>query len=240
MLERARKQPDSLFGRGFYGATEATRLVNFRREDSQFRKVGSQTLRRWTEGYRAGTKSFPPLWSPDFQSIDGQLELSFRDVIELRFVRAFRDAGVSLQTIRSCIDRARNEIDDERPFSTLKFRTDGRTIFQHITSDVQEGEMTDLRTRQNVFRTMIEPSLKDLEFAGDELKRWRPLGSSSRVAIDPRIAFGKPIILGLGLTTEALSLAAKVEQSEKDVARLYEVPIAAVRDAVFLHQRLAA
>jgi uncharacterized protein (DUF433 family) len=172
--------------------------------------------------------------------MEGQLELSFRDVIELRFIKAFRDAGVSLQTIRSCIDRARNEIDDARPFSTLKFRTDGRTIFQLITSEVREGEMTDLRTRQNVFRTMIEPSLKDLEFDGDELKRWRPLGAASKVAVDPQIAFGKPILLGLGVTTEALALAAQVEASERDVARLYEVPLAAVRDAVFLHRRLNA
>jgi hypothetical protein len=57
------------------------------------------------------------------------LEVSFRDLIELRFVKAFRDAGLSLQTIRECFGRAIEAVRDERPFSTLRFRTDGKTIF---------------------------------------------------------------------------------------------------------------
>jgi uncharacterized protein (DUF433 family)/DNA-binding transcriptional MerR regulator len=240
MLDRAWKQREALFGRGFYGATESVRLINFHRREVGSQKVGPQTIRRWIEGYAAGGKSFPPLWRADYQNRDHQLELSFRDVIELRFVKAFRDAGVSLQTIRACVERAKNQIDDARPFSTLKFRTDGRTIFQLITSDVNEGEMTDLRTRQNVFRTMIEPSLKDLEFDGDELKRWRPLGQSSKVAVDPAKAFGRPIVLGHGVTTEALASAVPVEGSQQAVARLYEVPLSVVRDAVTMQERLAA
>jgi uncharacterized protein (DUF433 family) len=87
---------------------------------------------------------------------------------------------------------------------------------------------------------MIEPSLKDLEFDGDELKRWRPLGSGSLIAVDPAKAFGRPIVLGYGITTDALSRAVVVEGSNASVARLYEVPISVVRDAVDLEERLAA
>jgi len=240
MLDKAWNQRELLFGRGFYGASESVRLINFHRRESSSRKVGPQTIRRWIEGYVTRGKSSPPLWMADYQNRDRLLELSFRDVIELRFVKAFRDAGVSLQTIRTCIERAKNEIDDARPFSTLNFRTDGRTIFHLITSDVNEGEMTDLRNRQNVFRTMIEPSLKDLEFDGDELKRWRPLGQGSKVAVDPAKAFGRPIVLGHGVTTEALASAVPVEGSQQAVARLFEVPLSVVRDALVMQERLAA
>jgi uncharacterized protein (DUF433 family) len=240
MLDVNRNRLTSELSRGFYGGSEAVRLVNFRRDKQDPRKLGRSTIRRWVEGYKSGGTAFSPLWRSDYVNADGTLELSFRDVIELRFVKAFRDAGVSLQTIRSCFVQAKEIVEDDRPFSTLKFQTDGKTIFQSITKSVTEGEMTDLRTRQNVFRNMIEPSLKDLEFDGGELKRWRPLGSRSAVAVDPTIAFGRPIVLGYSITTEALATALPIEGSLANVARLYDVPISAVRNAVFFHERLAA
>jgi len=54
--------------------------------------------------------------------------------------RAFRDAGLSLQTIRECFGRAVDVVHDARPFSTRRFRTDGKTIFFEITDGVREGE----------------------------------------------------------------------------------------------------
>jgi hypothetical protein len=105
-----------------------------------------------------------PLWRSDYSNDDNLIELSFRDLIELRFVKAFRDAGLALPTIRESYQRAAEEVHDERPFSTQKFRTDGKTIFLEITEGIQEAKLIDLRGRQNVFRTIVEPSLKDLEF----------------------------------------------------------------------------
>ncbi len=240
MLETVRNQQRDLLGLGFYGAMEGVRLINFQRQPKDYRKVGPGTVRRWLEGYKSGGKTHEPLWTADFKNPRGELELSFRDLIELRFIKAFRDAGVSLQAIRTCLERARQEVGQQRPFSTLKFRTDGKTIFSLITADIREGSMTDLRSRQNVFRTMIEPSLKDLEFDADELKRWRPLGMKSSIAVDPAKAFGRPVALGYGVTTDALRRAAIVEGSEASVARLYEVPVSVVRDAVDFEEQLAA
>ncbi|MGL4636322.1 MAG: hypothetical protein ACRCWF_10095 [Beijerinckiaceae bacterium] len=240
MLVLAKKNPVSALGRGVYGAAEAVRLINFQKNDTARRKIGIPTIRRWIGVNNGASQKNSPLWQPDYKNQGPELEVSFRDLIELRFIKAFRDAGVSLQTIRACIDGAVELVGSERPFSTAKFRTDGKTIFEQATSKVHEGSMTDLRTRQNVFRTMIEPSLKDLEFEGDELVRWRPLGKGSNLVVDPAKAFGRPVILGFGVTAETLANAVPVEGSKEAVARLYEVPISAVRDAITLQQRLAA
>src|SRR4051812_22983939 len=133
----ARSEAEVL-GRGVYAASEALRLLNFRpgvgvAED----KVSRQTISRWLRGYdfqvRGETHHSEPLWTPDYANDDDLIELSFRDLIELRFVKAFRDAGVGLQTIRQCFDRAAELVKDERPFSTREFRTDGKTIFLEIT-----------------------------------------------------------------------------------------------------------
>ncbi len=169
------------------------------------------------------------------------LEVSFRDLIELRFVKTFRDLGLSLQTIRDCFDRAVEVVQDQRPFSTQRFRTDGKTIFHEITDGVHEGKLVDLRRRQNVFHRIVEPSLHDLEFEADALARWFPLGRArGSVVIDPARAFGRPIVNSGGVPVETIVHAVKVEGTPERVSTLYEIPVAAVRDAVEFQQKLAA
>lgn len=244
MLQQIPKE-QSVFGRGVYGIGEGVRLLNFHRHDAAAdKRVTPRTISRWLRGhdYRVGdeVRHAEPLWNPDYTSEDGLLELSFRDLIELRFVKAFRDQGLGLTAIRECFQRAVEEVQDQRPFSTKRFRTDGNTIFLDVTHAVSEGELIDLKHRQRVFRTIIEPSLRDLEFDADAVARWYPLGASRRsVVIDPRRAFGRPLVEG-GVPTEVLAIAVQVEGSVDSVARLYEVAPSAVRDAMEFERKLAA
>jgi uncharacterized protein (DUF433 family) len=227
-------------GRGAYGAAEALRLINFRRSPATApRKITRPTVVLWL----GGQEHSQSLWTPDFRPIDNDdaFDISFRDLIELRFVKAFRDAGLSLHTIRECFGRAVDVVHDARPFSTRRFRTDGKTIFFEITDGVREGELVDLKHRQNVFHRIVEPSLHDLEFDADILARWYPLGMSHKsVVIDPGRSFGRPIVSDGGVPTETVFRAIEAEGSAERVARLYELPLTAVRDAVNFEKRLAA
>jgi uncharacterized protein (DUF433 family) len=234
-------------GRGVYSGTEALLLINFRRQsDASHKSIARQTVVRWLRGYdyddRSGVRRHSePLWHPDYANDDHVVEVSFRDVIELRFVKAFRDAGLSLPTIRECFNRAVEEVRDERPFSTQRFRTDGKTIFLEITNTVREGELIDLRHRQSVFHRLVAPSLHDLEFDADIVAKWYPLGMARKsIVIDPTRAFGRPIISNGGVPTQVISDAVRVEGSPDKVSKLYDVPLAAVREALAFEQRLAA
>jgi uncharacterized protein (DUF433 family) len=214
------------------------------KKDGATRTVYRQTIARWLQGYdyQVGgeRRRSDPLWRPDYANDDDQIELSFRDLIELRFVKSFRDLGLSLPTIRACFRRAVEKVQDERPFSTQKFRTDGKAIFLDITQNVGDGELIDLRHRQRVFRTVVEPSLRDLEFEADAVARWYPLGVLRRsIVIDPARVFGRPLAAEAGVPTEVLVNAVNVEGSVETVARLYEVA-PAVRDAVAFERKLAA
>jgi uncharacterized protein (DUF433 family)/DNA-binding transcriptional MerR regulator len=229
--------------RGAYSATEGLRLLNFSRGSAAVRHVSRNTVARWLRGYDFGTDGqghSEPLWRPDYLNDDNLIEFSFRDLIELRFVKAFRDIGLALPTIRECYLRAAEEVHDERPFSTQKFRTDGKTIFLEIMEGIQEAKLVDLRHRQNVFRTIVEPSLKDLEFDASTVARWFPLGITRKsVVIDPARAFGRPIAAS-GVPTEVLSRAVTTEGSVAKVVHLYSVSTAEVKDAVAFEKRLAA
>jgi uncharacterized protein (DUF433 family)/DNA-binding transcriptional MerR regulator len=246
MLNRKAPEIDAL-GRGVYSAAEALRLINFSRAKGiPGRSISGKTISRWLNGYdyevKGVSRHSAPLWRSDYGNGEGAvLEISFRDLIELRFVKTFRDLGLSLPTIRECFTKAVEEVNDERPFSTQKFRTDGKTIFLDITQGVREGELIDLRRRQTVFRSFVVPSLQDLEFDADEVARWFPLGKGrTSIVIDPTRSFGRPVIRDVGVPTEALASALKIEGSVENVARLYEVPSLAVRDAVEFEQKLAA
>jgi uncharacterized protein (DUF433 family) len=234
-----------ILGRGVYGASEALRLLNFvRKPAADSRSVSRQTVARWMRGYEHGADSerhSAPLWQPDYANHDDLIEFSFRDLIELRFVKAFRDLGLTLPTIRACFKRAVEEVQDVRPFSTQRFRTDGKSIFLDITSQLPAGEMVDLRDRQRVFKSIVEPSLKDLEFDASVVARWFPMGISRRtVVLDPSRAFGRPIIQSVGVPTQVIADAVAIEGSVEKVSRLYEMSPVEVRDAQDFEQRLAA
>ena len=237
---------DNVLGRGVYGAADALRLINFRRRlEAPTRSISGRTIARWLRGYdysRGGeVRHSDPLWRQDYANDDDTIELSFRDLIELRFVKAFRDVGLSLPTIRECFTRAVEAVKDRRPFSTQRFRTDGKTIFLEITHDIREGELLDLKRRQGAFHRVVAPSLHDLEFDANIVTRWFPLGISRKtVVVDPARAFGRPIVAEGSVPTEVLSEAVEIEGSPERAAKVYEVSLAAVRDAVAFQRQLAA
>ncbi|PTB21715.1 DUF433 domain-containing protein [Trinickia symbiotica] len=224
-----------LTGVGLYTFHEAARLT----------KTPLRDLRRWLCGYSYRDKKseasveVPPLWETEFDDdVDG---ISFHDLLEVRFVRAFRQHGVSLQTIRVASQRARELFATDYPFTSRKFRTDGRTIFASAMKEAGETELLDLVQRQYAFRKIIEPSLYGgIEFDGNQLAaRWYPSPRSKAVVLDPQIAFGKPIVTDGAVRTSILYDAFAVEGDKDFVAKLYEVPVAAVDAAIAFEEGLA-
>lgn len=234
MLNRTVDQQERIqLGIGYYTAGEAARLL----------KMPVLNINRWLRGYnykyRGATHHSEPLWTSELPSYDNKIELSFRDLIELRFVESFLRAGLGLKTIRHCLDSARESVNDMRPFSTQKFRTDGRTIFLDTIRESGESEMLDLKRRQYVIKQVIERSFKDLDIEENAVARWRPFKGKESIVIDPKRAFGQPIVAEFGVPTQVLAEAVGVEGSVARVAKIFEVSLAVVRDAVnfeeFLH-----
>ncbi|MER9031120.1 hypothetical protein [Mesorhizobium sp. M0674] len=178
-----------------------------------------------------------PLWSSQWPIIDNHLEIGFRDLIELRFVKAFTGAGVGLLAVRK-IEYARECVNDERPFSTRRFQTDGRTIFLEGIERSGETKLLDLKRRQYVFRQVIERTFKDLNIEDDAVARWRPFNGKQSIVIDPHRSFGQPIASKYGVPTVALAQAVEAEGFVEKVARLFDVSATAVRDAMKFEESL--
>lgn len=221
-------------GIGFYTAGDAARLLG----------VPVRSIRRWLGGYNytqdGEKRHMEPLWKPQLPRDDDRIELGFRDLIELRFVNAFLDVGLGLKTIRHCLDYARQCVDDDRPFSTRRFRTDGRTIFLESANVAGYENLLDLKNRQYAIKAVIERTFKDLDIDNDSVSRWRPYKGKSSIVIDPEFVFGQPTTAKYNVPTIALAQAVKAEGSEKAVAKLFEVPLSVVKDAVAFEASLAA
>jgi hypothetical protein len=136
-----------------------------------------------------------------------------------------------LNVIRRCLENARQILGEERPFATRKFLTDGHTIFLDAAAQevADAGGVVDLKANQLAFKAVVEPTFKDLDFDGDLVVRWRPHRGRQTIVVDPKRAFGAPILSDYGIPTAALA------------ARLFETTIPLVREAVaFESSQMAA
>jgi hypothetical protein len=229
-------------GIGYYTAPEAARLI----------KTTPRNISRWLGGYSykkadGAVVRSAPLWRPQLPQIGDGIELGFHDLVELRFVVAFLRHSVGLNVIRRCLEKARKIVGEERPLSTNRFRTDGKSIFlesllepERMEDQSDSSSVTDLKTGQMVFKQVVEPTFRDLDLADGSVVQWRPYKGKPSIVIDPARSFGKPLAAEYGAPTAALATAAKAEKSVVRAARIFDVSVSVMNDAIAFEQSLMA
>lgn len=221
-----------LIGVGVYTPSEAALYTG----------IPSQDIRRWLFGYKAEGVEHSGLWLPELGVGDEKL-LGFRDLLEIRFVDAFRKHGVSLQAIRAASRQAREIFHQHYPFTCRRFQTDGRSIFATVFDETGDEAILDLVKRQYAFRQVIAPSLYEgIEYTGEgEAQRWYPVRRSKAIVLDPNRNFGKPVLSSTGIDTSTIYQAYLAEgQDAKRVSVIFEIPTAAVDAAVTFEHGIAA
>jgi len=235
MVDGSEAADSNLIGIGLYTVPEAARLTG----------IAQGRLRRWLRGYTyaagEGQAVSQPVWRRQLPEIDGTLGLGFLDLMEARFVDAFRKAAVPWRVIRLGAERARELCRTDHPFSSQRFRTDGRTIFAEIVDQAREPALLDLVKNQFAFARIIGPSLyAGIEFSNRDMPvRWWPLGRNTPVVVDPARSFGQPIVSTAGIPTAVLADAVAAEGSVAKAARLFRMSPQAVNAALRFEQRLA-
>ncbi len=215
-------------GKGIYSIPDAARLTG----------IHPTSIRRWVSGYHYTYHNkfsvSPPIISSTYKKLDSQVALAFLDLIEIRFINAFKKHGISLIHIRKAYKNAKELLSSEHPFATRKFKTDGKVIIAEIASKTEDIILIELAKNQVLMKKILQPYLfYGLEFNEDDLVfRWWPIGKKQGIVIDPKISFGQPIVYKDGIPTATLSNAFKLEKSFKSVADWYEVSLSTVKQAV--------
>jgi uncharacterized protein (DUF433 family) len=127
--------------------------------------------------------------------------LSYLELIEVAFVATFRALGVSLQKIRKARAYAAQTLNSEFPFAEYKWKTEGI----HMLLDLWEAE-EDFDTKQLIlgdvhgqvaWQSMVGDRFAQFEYEEELALIWYVRGRQCPVIIDPRIAFGAPMIRGI-------------------------------------------
>lgn len=215
----------AILGEGVYRPREAARLIG----------ASAQDVLRWTRGSGATE----PLWSAHYRFIDDATEVSFVDLMELRVVQDLRRRGVSLQAIRYAIKLAQDRFGIERPLSSIEFKSDGSEILMDAIE--HDGDLVSLSRKtpgQKVWSKIVSQSVSGLEFEDSRPVRWRP-DIAKHVVVDPKRAFGAPVVDEAGVSTEVLFREWAQRRDFRYLSRLYEMDEALVRDAVQYEDRLS-
>jgi uncharacterized protein (DUF433 family)/DNA-binding transcriptional MerR regulator len=221
---------------GLYPPAEVSHLLG----------IPISTVHRWIEGYsyplaRHFRAKKPPVFVPALPRLEGRLTLTFLDLVQLRVVRAFREAGVPLQRIRVAGETAGDLFGTSHPLAHLRFKTEGRSVWSDMANTREREVMNLSAAGQRAFPEVVAESLKEIGYAPEPglADRWYAAGPGGGVVVDPEIAFGAPVLVGANVPTATVW---SQSQSEPDVHRLaswFRLDLRQVQDAIRFEERLS-
>jgi hypothetical protein len=100
--------------------------------------------------------------------------------------------------------------------------------------------MLRVNTGQWEAASLVRHAFKGVEYEKDRPDEWWPMTKARLVLLDPKRAFGTPIVSIGAVPTYILAASARAERSVIVASRLFEVPVRAVRHAVEFETRFLA
>jgi uncharacterized protein (DUF433 family) len=230
------RHPSSIYDEASYRASEAAHLL----------KLNGSTVRAWCfgQGYRyLGTsKRFHAVIQP--ADIDKPL-LSFSNLCELHVLGSItRGHRVPLQRVRRALEYVRKETGSRRPLLDESFRTNGLDLFLECAGqlvNVSGGGQTALRGEfeRALDRIQRGASGMPVRLFPYSRKTVDTKELPAVIAIDPTIAFGRPIVAGARVRTDVISDRFGAGDSPAEMARDYGVSEENILEAL-RYERLAA
>jgi len=208
---------------------------------SRYLKLPSATLRSWVVGrpYPKGggvghsrALIHPPKKQP--------LLLTFWNLIEAHVLRSLRtEHGVSIKAVRQALSYAEKSERIDRLLLHKDLRTNAGKLFLE-----KYGQLIELSASgQLAMRKLFEAHLKRVEW--DEWQfpvRLYPFvpGEEERrpIAIDPQIAFGRPVVLRAGVSTAVIADRVDAGESPADLADDYNLSLSEIEEAI-VYERAA-
>ena len=212
-------------------------------EAARYLRLPVATLRSWTLGRQyptvKGQARFRPLIRPAGLTPP---QLSFWNLIEAHVLKALRtDHGVSIDEVRQALEFAERRLEIDHLLLRPELRLRAGQLFLD-----RYGELINLSASgQLAMKQMLENHLRRVTWDDSRLPiRLRPfltsegLGTETPIAIDPSIAFGRPVILSRRVSTAAIVSRIDAGESPEDLAADYDLTRDDIDQAV-LYERAA-
>lgn len=205
-------------------------------EAARYVRLPSATLRSWIAG-RAyprgkGTATFQPLIHPAQRR---PMLISFWNLIEAHVLRSLRtEHGVAIKELRKAIKYAEHTLRIERLLLHKDLWTHAGKVFLSRYSELIELSASG----QLAMRKLFEEHLRRVEWDQWQfpVRLYPFMPSEGRreksIAIDPNIAFGRPVILRKGISTGAITNRIDAGESLAELAEDYGLSQAEIEQAV--------
>ena len=211
-------------------------------EAARYLLVPGSTIRYWTVG-ETGVTPLTTVYSRR------PLLLSFKNLVELYVLESLRKIhDIGLPRIRKSVEDLRIEKPSKYPLADYQLATRGRTIYLEGDGD----ELINLTASgQHAFKTILNPFLKRVErdqegiarklfpFTSRQHQR-NPDHAPRVVVIDPRIAFGMPVLINSRISTAFLMSRRNGGTSISKLARDYGRSENEIEEAISLEEAKAA
>lgn len=232
---------EDLYNAPAYPVTDAARYL----------RIPTPTLQAWLKGRTYPTKRGRQLLRPLIQRPNPELpQLSFNNLVEAHVLRIIRETHqIKLDKVRQALDYMGEQFDTAHPLVIKRFQTDGVDLFiEQITEDSKKTLVNVSRGGQFALREVLKHLLTRVE--------WNPDGIASRffpitdwvidpqrdkiIVIDPSIRFGRPVIAGKGVPTDAIVDLYNAGDTINDIADEFDCTPEQVKQAIRFDSLLLA
>lgn len=211
-------------------------------EAARYLKVASATLRSWVIGRHYQTEQGRALSKPLIRpACNPPPMLSFWNLIEAHVLRSLRtDHGVKMDALRRAIHFAQQSLEIDRLLLSPKLRTNAGTLLLE-----RYGELIELSASGQVaMRRMFNEHLARVEWDSWQfpVKLYpvtaETLSAPRPIAIDAKVAFGRPVVTKRGITTGTIADRIDAGETVDDLAADYDLTVDEIEEAV-LYERAA-
>lgn len=164
---------------------------------------------------------------------------------EAYVLSAFRRAGVPMQRIRPAVEVLSSGIGVDHALASRRLYTDGAEVLYDYASSEHDEELrglTVVRTGQRQFAEVVRNYLKRIIYGDDgwATQVHLPAYQQAEVIVDPRRAFGMPLVVHGGARVEDLVDRFVAGDTLADIAEDFGVPEPEVEDVVRVATRAKA
>jgi uncharacterized protein (DUF433 family) len=203
------------------------------REAAELVGVAPSTLRSWVRGRtfprRNGHGRSPAVIRPPAA---GGAFLSFTNVVEAHVLSGLRRRyGLQLDAIRTAVRYVHDRLEVEHPLAVEQFKTDGASLFVErfgrLINASREGQLA--------IRGVLDAYLDRIEYGDRRAVRFFPLlreAAPRVIVVDPRRAFGRPIIAGTSVPVTDIRSRFDAGDSIETLADDYEIRADQIEEAL--------
>jgi uncharacterized protein (DUF433 family) len=198
------------------------------------------TLQSWLRGRSYPTSLGPKRFEPLIERPNPAFsQMSFTNLVEAHMLRVIRQVHtVRLDKVRTALDYFEQQFQVRHPLANIQFQTDGVDLFVESIGRLINAS----RSGQLAMREMLQHLLKQVEYEQGMATKLYLLSSGrtdqsqanveKTLVIDPRISYGRPLLVGTGIPADVLVSRYKAGESIDDIAEDYSCDRLQVEDAI--------